>query len=207
MQIIGAVLVYGMIIPICVGILVYKKLDYFAKLILLSIIIALIVEPIAKYYAFVYRNNDLPYFIYDLFHSFILVAAWLQLKEFRKDGRLTLKVLLLVSLILMILSYLLDLNGLISSSINLLLGLILGLFYYYKKLMQEEMTESLIEPVFIFSSAYILFCISMLVFYVGYVIVEDADAVKIWAYKQVFFLIYNLILTYGFFLYSNIKKV
>lgn len=196
-------LVFSPLIPLFIGLLKYKRLTTFFRIILFSLVASIFTDVFAHYWALKYENNLWVYFTYELGHSTLIALAWLQITEYIAVDKKFIKVALWLTLILVTISYINWSTSLLSSAFNILLTLLFGLQYYYAKLFREQITYSLYEPIFLVASAYILYGISVLVFYSAYEMIPRGAIDDLWLYKQFFYLLFNIFLAVGFYKFNK----
>jgi len=96
----------------------------------------------------------------------------------------------------------------ILSSLSVFLGLILALQYYYIKVSLASYSKPLEDSYFIVATGYILFCLSTIIIIACHILYNGYEFLKYtWVLRQMFYLIYNIIIGYAFYvLYRTQNK-
>ena len=195
-------------IPIIVGLINRKRLDQFGIFILFTLLSSLISDTIGTITAFTIQSSVVVQFWYTIGHTILIGVAWHRVREYGRRARLFILISTLVAMLLIIIFWYLSIDVAVVGYINLAFSLILGLFYYYSKFFKSNISDFLLEPKFIIASAFILYCLSVMVIFGAVNFVEPNQVPPIWTLKQIFYVIFNIIIAYGLSMYGkkNIKK-
>lgn len=189
-------------IPLIVGLQNGKRLDPFGVLIVWGLMLSLLCDGIGTYTDYVYKTSQLVVFFYDIVSLAIIGIAWTKVEDFTKNVKLIILLETAVGIFLVCLFEILQLN-LVVSYVSISFTLVFGLHYYYSKIFGEHTSNYILEPKFIIASAYIFFCMSVMVMYTSFHFVNERQFPYIWTLKQVFYVFFNIILAYGLSLYGK----
>ena len=203
---------FSALIPLFV-VLIYKpSLNLFFKLLLASIFLSIFFDIIGTSFYLLQKNNLPVYCIYCLLNSILIMFFWQKVpfysdkikKQIRGIGYVFIVIIIITSIY-----FKFNIDALyINSSLNVFLGLIFALQYYYQKINLSTYTPLLRDPYFVTASAYILFCLSTIIILAAQLHFEGNSFVtSTWILKQVFYLVYNIIIGYAFYVLFKIQPL
>lgn len=203
MQIALIILQYSVLIPFIVGIIKFKELSDFLRVIFYLTILSFLTEIFASLSINLYGKNLIVYQIYSIINPIIMYWAWSKMKSYNLiDNRRSILFVIAGIVILFRTIYFNPTvnNFIIYHLVNVFIMLLLGVQYYIAKVLKTNISETLHESPFIVASAFILYALSIIIILSSFPFVSDDTASKIWFVKQLFYLIFNLLISYSFHL-------
>ena len=203
---------FSALIPILV-VLIYKpSLNLFFKLLLASIILSIVFDALGTLFIILFKNNITLFCFYCIFNSILSVFLWQKVPFYSSEDKNLIRLLGYVfigAMIILCFYFKFTNEALYSvSSLNIFLGLILALHYYYQKINLASYTPLLRDPYFITATAYILFCLSTIIILAAQLHFENKPFFTYtWLLRQMFYLVYNIIIGYAFYVLFKTQQI
>ncbi len=204
---------FSAIIPILVILIYRPSLNLFFRLLFASILLSALFDFIGTMGLFRLRSNIRIYIVYYLCNTILITFMWKSLTFYSDTAKNFVKTTGIIVFLLMILAALYynanKESFYIIASLNVLVGILFALFFYYQKLSLSSYTSPLSDPYFFAASGYILFSLSTIIILSGMVQYSGHPFLEYtMVFRQLLYLIYNLIIGYAFYvLYiSQIKS-
>ncbi len=194
---------FSVLLPILIGIRRWLFLDRFGKFIFYSLSLALVSDILGTVSAYTFKTNFLIYTAYDFLYTVLYGMAWYYLREYDKRDKRIIQLLTAITLVLMAVFFFFGYNMSVNGVVSLLFSMTLGLLYYYNKIVKIQIVDSLVESKFVIASASIFFCLSSLIIYVAYNFVPRDQIPYIWTLKQLFYMLFNVLIAISFYLYRK----
>ncbi|MEM9544701.1 MAG: hypothetical protein AAGA77_01940 [Bacteroidota bacterium] len=192
------------LIPILVVLFYKPALNQFFKLLLASILLSLVSDSIGTFCSFYFRNNLFVLCIYPILNAILITTMWQKVPFYDNASKRFVRNLgyLLTSIMIFELAFksFTESALYIIGGISILLVLIFALHFYRQKILLSTYTPLLKDPYFITASGYILFSLSTIIILVAQIFyIGDEFLFYTWTMRQIFYLIYNIIIAYAFF--------
>ena len=210
-QIVLIGLIGSVFIPMFVVIKYRPKLNTFFKFLFASILLSFVFDVIGLYGGLVYRYNMGTYCLYYMINALVITLLWTKVPDYSTRSKLF-AVILGICVFLMMLFCLVFYDSfetayLVISSLSVLLGLILALQYYNHKMRAISYTPIMQDPYFLTASGFIFFCFSSLIIINAQPLLKGTNALKIiWPFRQIFYLLFNIIIAYSFYVLYRIQS-
>lgn len=198
------------LIPILLFLIYRPSLNMFFKVLLASIFLSLAFDSLATYCSFAFKNNLIVICLYYICNAFLITYMWQRVPFYsEKSKKLIRRVGYSICgiMIFLLIYFKVTTEALyILSCFSVFLGLIFALHYYYQKIQLSSHTPPLRDPYFIAATGYILFCLSTIIILAVQIHYERQSFIPyIWTLRQIFYMIYNLIIAYAFFILYKIQ--
>lgn len=203
---------FSPLIPIVVYLILKPLLDPFFKVLFASLLLSIFFDFLGNIFIHVYQNNLGVLYCYYLSNAVLITYLWTRTPFYSdKDKKLVRNIgIVLTTLMLAIFLYIQDPADSLytASSVSVFLGLIFALHYYYKKISLSTHTPPLKDPYFITATGFILFCLSTIIINVSQIFYEgETSARYTWVLRQAFYMIYNIIIAYAFYVLHKTQKL
>jgi len=204
---------FSALIPILVIFYFKPTLNLFFKLLFASILLSVLFDIIGTASAIIYKDNIIIYIVYYLCNLILVTIMWKSLKFYPDKARKFVKALGSVFFILMVtagLSFSFNKESFyIISSLNVVIGVIFPIHFFYQRIAHSLYTSPLDDPYFFAATGYILFSLSTIIILIGQIkFAGETFMIYAWVFRQLLYLIYNLIIGYAFYiLYISQTKV
>lgn len=203
---------FSALIPVIV-ILIYKpNLNLFFRLLLASILLSLFSDLLGNYCVYKYQNSLPVLSIYNYLSAILITLLWQKTpfypdrikNQVRYIGYSFLGAMIITSIV-----FKFDQEGFyILSCLNIFLGLVLALQYYHQKIILSTYTPLLRDPYFITASSFILLCFSTIIILAAQLhFIGKPFVLHTWVLKQIFYLVYNILIGYAFYVLSKIQQI
>ena len=198
------ILQFSALIPILVIWFYKPQLNLFYKLLFASILLSIIFDVLGAAFSYYFKNNILIYCIYHIFNTILITTMWQKIPFYSLMRKKVISIVgysILSLMIVAIIYFGVTANAFyIVGSLSIALGLFLALYFYAQKLAMSSYIFPLKDPYFITASGIILFSLSQIIIVAALVQFEGSSfAPNIWLFRQVLYLIYNLIIGYAFY--------
>jgi len=203
---------FSALIPIIVFLIFKPTLNLFFKILFASILLSILFDAIADVLAFMDGSNLYTLFAYYICNTILITFLWQKVPFYSKQNisfvrNVGYTILGLMILAIAIYSDTPD-SFYIVSSLSVVLGLLLALYYYYKKILLSSNTPILNDPYFITATGFILFSLSTITILACHVLYEGHNFLQYtWVLRQVFYLIYNIIIAFAFYVLYQTQKI
>ena len=205
------VLMGSVLIPIIVFLIYRPHLNGFFKLLFASLLLSLFFDFFGLVGEELIENNMVIYCLYFLLNAILVVLMWMSVPFYSKRTRNSVKYIGVIFVLSSISSFIIYRDSVeayrIISSLNAFFNLLLGLFYYYQKLISKASISVLKDPYFITASAIILFSISRIIILAGQNLFAEPEMILAWLLRQVYYLIYNVIIAVAFYTLYKIQPL
>ena len=204
---------FSALIPILV-ILYYKpSLNLFFKLLFASILLSVVFDILGTVGAVAYTNNIIIYCIYCLCSTILITLLWTSPPFYPEKAKRFVRIIgSLFFILMLIFCFIYNFNNdalFIISSLNVVIGVLFPLHFFYQKLTHALYASPLNDPYFFAAAGYILFSLSTIIILIGQVTYSGQSfLVNAWVFRQLLYLVYNLIIGYAFYiLYLSQTKI
>ena len=193
------------IIPILVILIYRPSLNLFFRLLFASILLSAFFDFVGTVGMFKFKNNIQIYIAYYLCNTILITFLWKSIPFYNIKARGFVKTTGIIVFILMILTAIYS-NTIkeafyVIASLNVLIGILFPLYFYYQKLELSSYSSPLIDPYFFAASGYILFSLSTIIILTGMVRYSGEPMLAYtMVFRQLLYLIYNLIIGYAFYI-------
>lgn len=195
---------FAAFIPVAVFLIYKPKANGFFKLLLASIFLSILFDIIGYISATIYKDNILAICAYSLLNSVLITFMWQKVSIYSSTVKSFVKttgVIFILAMILLFLYFGKSINSLyLILCLNVLLGFIFALQYYYQKITNSSYSPLMEDPYFVTATAYILMCLSTIIITASQIIFDGHEhLLATWTVRQLFYLIYNIIIAFAFF--------
>ena len=196
---------FAAFIPIAVYVIYKPTLNTFFKLLLASIFLSIVTDVVAYIFGYLYRNNIVVICIYSILNASLVTFMWQKVPIYSEKVKRLVRQLGFGFILVMLITVVYFKSTIYSlyllSSFNVLLGLVFALQYYYQKITFASYSPLSGDPYFITATAYILLCLSTIIITAAQIYFDGkADLTFTWVIRQVFYLMYNIIIGYAFYI-------
>jgi hypothetical protein len=203
---------FSALIPILVFLIYKPSLGLFFKLLLASIGLSILFDVISTSCAYIFHYNMPAICLYCYLNTILITYLWCSVPFYSTQIKIQVRNLGYAFFAIMLISsffFQFSKEGLyLLSCLNVFLGLILSLKYYYHKITLSSYAPLLEDPYFITASAFILFSLSTIIIVAAQVHFEGQPFMKhTWVLRQTFYFIYNIILAYAFYVLFKIQQI
>lgn len=203
---------FSALIPIVVTLAYRPRLNLFFKLLLASVFLSIVFDIIGTSLYFMKESNFAVYCLYCILNSILIVFIWQKVPFYSTGIKARIRLLGYVFVAAMVVAniyFKFTKDALyIISSLNVFLGLIYALQYYYQKVTFSTQTPLLSDPYFITATAFILFNLSTITILAAQLLFENDPLFSYtWLLRQIFYLIYNIIIGYAFYVIYKTQQL
>lgn len=200
------------LIPILTYVYFKPKLNVFFKLLLASILLSIVSDSIGTARYLNSKTTIVGYYIYFLLNTVLVAFLWQKIPFYNSRSKklvLAIGTLIFFLMLFITLKYNFSSNAFyIVASLNLFLGFVYALYYYYQRIANSIYSPISKDPYFYSASAYLLFCLSTIIILTFQRSFDGTNTVYFtWLLRQLFYLFYNLIISYAvYILYQTQMK-
>lgn len=203
---------FSALIPLLVILIFRPSLNLFFKLLLASVFLSIVCDAIGTTLYFYKTSNFTVYCFYCILNSILIVMLWQKVPFYTHLIRSRIRwmgYIFISTMIIALVYFKFTADGLYTiSSLNVFLGLIYALQYYYQKVTYSSQTPLLHDPYFITATAFILFNLSTITILAAQIHFENDPLFHYtWLMRQIFYLIYNIIIGYAFYVVYKTQQL